>query len=325
MDAHTMPKTNDPRVADFVRSGQVRVALFLPQYTKDPVTGELRGGPVFRDIARALADRIGVGVLLMGYQNPREIVECLKAGACDVAFMVPDTDRVDEVGFSPPVIESDFACLVPAGSSIRRMADADRSGVRIAAVRNHASTLALSRILKQAEVVTAETPDAAFALLRSGDSNAMASARSVLLQYSAKLLGSRVLKDRYGTQLLAMAVPKGPDGSPMSASSSKRPRRRGWCSRSSSAPAGLDSRWRPREIRRPGNESVSRDNSLRFRLPIVPSFLGQAPNIASRRRDQTCLFGDARVSGTEKGTFVNFRCLTSCFRPTQNTRTEQFC
>ena len=60
MDAHTISKAPDPRVTNLVRAGRVRVALFLPQYTKDPVTGELRGGPVFRDIARALADRIGV-------------------------------------------------------------------------------------------------------------------------------------------------------------------------------------------------------------------------------------------------------------------------
>jgi polar amino acid transport system substrate-binding protein len=213
MDPYTIPKANDdPRVAELVQAGRVRVALFLPQYTKDPVTGELRAASVFGDIARALADRIGVETLLTGYQNPREVVECLKTGACDIVFMVPDKSRVDEVGFSSPVIESDFTCLVPVGSAIRRMADADRSGVRIAAVRNHSSTLALSRILKQAELVTAETPDATFAMLRSGHANAMASARSVLLEYSTKLPGSRVLEDRYGAQLLAMAVPKGQAG-----------------------------------------------------------------------------------------------------------------
>jgi polar amino acid transport system substrate-binding protein len=209
MDAHTIPKANDPRVASLVQSGRVRVALFFPQYTKDPLTGDLRGGPVFKDIAGALADRIGVETLLMGYQNPREVVECLKANACDVAFMVPDKSRVDEIDFSPPVIESDFTCLVPVDSSICCMADADRAGVSIGAVRNHASTLALSRILKQAVMVTAETPDAAFALLRSGHSNVMASARSVLVEYSAKLPEARVLQDRYGSQLLAIAVPKG--------------------------------------------------------------------------------------------------------------------
>lgn len=212
MNAQIISKANDPRVANLVRAGRVRVALFLPQYTKDPVTGELRGGPVFRDIAGALADQIGVEVRLIGYQNPREVVECLKTSACDVAFMVPDMSRIADVGFSAPVFESDFTCLVPPGSSLRRMADADRPGVRIAAVRNHISTLALTRILKQAELVTAETPEATFAMLHSRQADAMASARSVLLDYSTKLPGSQVLEDRYGAQLLAMAVQNGQAG-----------------------------------------------------------------------------------------------------------------
>jgi hypothetical protein len=44
MNNRTIREANDPRVVDLVRAGKVRVGLFPPQYTKDPVTGELRGG-----------------------------------------------------------------------------------------------------------------------------------------------------------------------------------------------------------------------------------------------------------------------------------------
>ena len=74
---------------------------------------------------------------------------------------------------------------MPAGSSILGMADLDRAGVRIAAVRNDLSTVALSRMLKHADLVTAETPDATFALLRSGNFDAMVQVRSPLLDYAA--------------------------------------------------------------------------------------------------------------------------------------------
>jgi polar amino acid transport system substrate-binding protein len=106
-------------------------------------------------------------------------------------------------------MELDFTYLVPSGSSIRSVADADRPGVRIAAVSNHASTLALSRILKHAELVYAETPDTTFELLRSGHADAFAQARPVLLDYSTQLPASWVLPERYGAYLLAMALPKG--------------------------------------------------------------------------------------------------------------------
>src|SRR5262249_35317130 len=93
-------------------------------------------------------------------------------------------------------------------SPIRAIADADRSGVRIAVVRNHASTLALSRTAKNAELVSAEIPDATFDLLRTGAADAFASVRPNLMTYLSKLPGSRVLDDRYGSNVLSMVVPK---------------------------------------------------------------------------------------------------------------------
>jgi ABC-type amino acid transport substrate-binding protein len=79
----------DPRVADLVRAGRIRVALFLPLYAKDPVTGELRGnldGVFLIEIIQALAERLGVETQLVGYPTPPEAMNAIKAGACDVGF-----------------------------------------------------------------------------------------------------------------------------------------------------------------------------------------------------------------------------------------------
>jgi polar amino acid transport system substrate-binding protein len=105
-------------------------------------------------------------------------------------------------------MEVDFTYLVPAGPSIRSVADADRPGVRIAVVRNHAMDLVLSPILKRAELVRAETPDGTFEMLRAGHADVQAGVRPALLEYSAQLPGSRVLEDRYGVNRVAMVVPK---------------------------------------------------------------------------------------------------------------------
>ena len=205
----------DPRVSDLAHSGTLRVALFLPMYARDPVTDELRGfgpGAVFIDIARLLAARIGVEVLLLGYQVPREVVHCLRTGACDVAFMGAQRSRAVEVDFTPPVVHLDYTCLVPEGSPIRSIADADRPGIRIAVVRDHASTLALDRVLKHAEPAGAEIPDDAFDLLRTGRADVFASVRPALMEYSARLPGSRVLDGRYGFNPLVMAVARAQTG-----------------------------------------------------------------------------------------------------------------
>ena len=210
-----VPQAPDPRIADLVRAGKLRVALFLPQYTKDPATGELRGsgpGVLNIEIARALAARLGVEMVLAGYPTTSDAIECLKTAACDVAFMGIDPSRAALVSFSPPMSELDYTYLVPAGSLIRSMADVDRPGVRIAVVRNHASTLDLNRMLKHAEQVAAETPDAAFELVRTGRAETLASTRPALVEYSAKLPGSRVLEDRYGANITGIVIAKGQAG-----------------------------------------------------------------------------------------------------------------
>jgi polar amino acid transport system substrate-binding protein len=139
-------------------------------------------------------------------------VECLKTGACDIGFLGIEPSRVAELDFSPPIFQFDYCYLVPARSTIHTVANADRPGVRIAVVRNHASTLALSRVVKHAELVGSELPDAAFALLRPGDADALAFPRDVLLDFSVKLPGSRVLEDRYGVNRVGVAIRKGQTG-----------------------------------------------------------------------------------------------------------------
>jgi len=202
----------DPRVSDLVQAGIIRTALFLPQYTRDAATGELHGvgmGFVALEITRALAARLGIEMFVAELPTPPTAVECLKTGSCDVAFLGIEASRAAQIDFSPPIIQFDFTFLLPAGSPIHNIADADQAGVRIAIVRNHASSLALSRIVKHATLSAAELPDTAFDMLRTGSVDALAAPREQLLDYAGKLPSSRVLEDSYGINLVAMAVPKG--------------------------------------------------------------------------------------------------------------------
>jgi polar amino acid transport system substrate-binding protein len=205
----------DPRVADIVRAGKIRIGLHLPQFIKDPATGEIHGngtGAVIEQVARALAEHLGVGLELVGHPSPPALVECLQAQACDAGFLGFLTNRTGEVGFTAPYIQVPFTYLVAPGSSIRSIADADQAGIRIAAVRSHASTQTLSRILKHAEMVVVEIPDEAFELVRTGRADAWASPRPPLLEYATRLSGARVLDDHYGANLQSMAVPKSQAG-----------------------------------------------------------------------------------------------------------------
>ena len=197
----------DARVADLAQRGTLREGLFPPQYVKDTATGEPKSAWV--EVARALAARIGVAFVPVEHATPIQAIECLKARECDIILLPFDARAADVADFSSPYMQFEYTLLVPTGSSIRRFADADQTGVRIAAVRNHASTNTLGSLLKRAEVVYAETPDPTFDLLRSGKADVMASTRPTLLDYSTRLPGSRVLEDHYGANLNRIVILKG--------------------------------------------------------------------------------------------------------------------
>lgn len=208
-----MKHSLDPRVADLVRAGRIRVALGLGSPAlalKDPATGELRGPAL--DLARALAARIGIELMPIEYPRPGAIMEGVRTSAWDVTFLVIAPDRAAEGDFSSPYMQSDFTYLVPAGSSISNVADADRPGVRIGVPRGDASDLRLSKLLNRAELVRTDSLAAAVDLLRTGQADAYAAGRTVLLALAAQLPGSHVLEDGFGLISYAALVPKGNPG-----------------------------------------------------------------------------------------------------------------
>ena len=194
------PQTADPRVADIIQSGKIWIGVFPSfQYSKD-ANGKPRG--LALGIANALAADMGIReVVTAEFPTPPQVIACLKDGGCDVGFMLVDPARAKEVDFTPAFVRSDFTYLVPPGSSLKTAADVDRPGIRIAVVRGHASTISLVRIIKQAQPVYADTYDPTFALLRSGQADAFASIREMLIQYSTQLPGSRVLGRQLSSEL----------------------------------------------------------------------------------------------------------------------------
>jgi len=197
--------TSDPRVADLLRAGRLRFGLFPSFFYGKKPNGELHGVGV--EIAKALSARIGVPLELSEYPSPPGVVQALANGDIDVATLGLDPARAAHVDFTPPYMKADFSFLLPPGSNITDVADADRPRTRIAIVRNHAMDTALT--LEYAQRIYAEVPDTAFDLLRAGKADALAGIRPGLLNYAAKLPGSRVLDDSYGANILALAVAKG--------------------------------------------------------------------------------------------------------------------
>ena len=202
--------TQDPRIADLIRAGELRVGLglgVLMQAVKNPTTGELHGAAL--EMARALAARIGVKLVTVEYPRPGAVIDGVRTNAWDLSFLVINPARMAEVDFSHPFLQSDYTYLVAPGSPIRGVADADRTGVRIAVPRGDGSDLYLSRTLKRAELVRTDSHAAAMDLLRTGGADAKASPRFVLVTESPEVPGSRVLDEGFADISFAAVVPKG--------------------------------------------------------------------------------------------------------------------
>jgi polar amino acid transport system substrate-binding protein len=199
-----IPSSSDLSV--IAPAGVLRLALFPSFFYRRGDDGQPRGVGI--EIARALAERAGAALRADEFTSPPKVVAALAAGAADVALLGIDAERGKEVDFSQPVLAADFTFLVPPGAVARELADADRADRRIAVVRHHAMDTALRGQLRAATPVYADTPDAAFELLRSGQANVLAGIRPGLLAYAKVMPGARVLPGRYGRNVIALAVRK---------------------------------------------------------------------------------------------------------------------
>lgn len=197
-------------LSDLAPTGKLRVGINYGNpvlATRDPGSGKLRGVAV--DLARELGRRIGAPVELVGYEAAGKMVEALKAGAWDIAFLAVEPGRAGEISFTAPYIEIEGAYLVPAGSPLRAIADVDRKGVRVALAAKSAYDLFLSRSLQHAQLVHAPDPNAAFELLAAGKAEVFAGVRQTLIASAAKLPGSRLLDGRFMAIHQALGIPKG--------------------------------------------------------------------------------------------------------------------
>jgi len=201
---------DDPRVADLVKAGAVRVALDVANpllAARSPVTADYRGLTV--GVANALAGRIGVAPRLLPYTEPPEILDALKAKALDVGFLAIDPARAAVVDFSPALVEVDNAYLIAPGSRVREVGDLDGAGVRIAVVKEYGADLFLTRVLRRATVIRSPDLTAAVDLVITGQVDGAAGHLPSLRALAPKLPGARLLVDRFIRESYGIAVPKG--------------------------------------------------------------------------------------------------------------------
>jgi polar amino acid transport system substrate-binding protein len=168
-------------------------------------------GPV-ADFVKELARRLGVPYALIPSPSTPDIIARLNAGTADIGFFAYNAGRAKQVDFSPPWLLMPNTYIVRADSPIRKVADADRKGVHIQAVKGDTQDVYLSNNLKNTRVdavAAMPAPEEIEQMLLGGTIDAFAANRQRLVGIESRFPKLRVIEDDYFVAGQAIAVVKG--------------------------------------------------------------------------------------------------------------------
>jgi len=176
----------------------------------DAKTGEVTG-PV-ADLVKELARLLGSPYTLIPAAGARDVISRLQAHTADLGFMAYNAGRANDVDFSAPWLLMPNSYIVRADSPLQTVADADRAGVNITAVKGDTQDVYLSANLKNNHVNTVPAMpslDELAGMLLNGKMDAFAANRQRLMEAAALFPSLRVVSDNYFVAGQAVALAKG--------------------------------------------------------------------------------------------------------------------
>jgi ABC-type amino acid transport substrate-binding protein len=205
----TAPSPAEAALRALAPHGVMRAAINLGNSVlaqKAHLTGDLAGVSV--ELAKALGVRLGVAVQLVEYTAAGQVVEALKAGSWDLAFLAVDPARSVDIVFTPPYVLIEGAYLVRDASPITVPADVDSRGIRVATGAGSAYDLFLARTLKHATIERSSTAREALELMAQEERDVAAGVRAVLERFALQHGGLRLLQPSFMVIEQAIAIPR---------------------------------------------------------------------------------------------------------------------
>ena len=161
------------------------------------------------DMARAIADRLGVPVRFVTYPKPGELADAAGADAWDIGLIGAEPARAEKIEFTPAYVEIQSTYLVPPGSSLQSVDEVDRSGMRIAVAARTAYGLWLERNIQHAKLVQSDSLDASFEQFQRERLDALAGLRPRLLSDVERIPGARILPGQFAAVQQAVGTLRG--------------------------------------------------------------------------------------------------------------------
>lgn len=197
------------RLAELVGpDGRLRAAI----NTGNAALVQVRGGAltgVSPALARRLAEALGVEFHPVLYPGAGKVVADADKGIWDVAFLAVDPARAGLLAFTRPYVIIDTTYAVRCGAPFQTVASLDARGLTLLVARGSAYDLHLTKVLRHAELVRADSPSDSIVRFLAGEADAVAGVRQTLASHLSGREGVRILPDAIVSVGQAMALPRG--------------------------------------------------------------------------------------------------------------------
>ena len=200
---------SDKVKAELAPTGVLRAGINLSNFLL--VTGRSGNGDpegVSPDMARAIADRLGVPVKYVPFKTPGELADQAGNNVWDIGNIGAEPQRAAVIAFTAAYCEIEATYMVPAGSPIKTIADVDKKGVRIAVSARSAYGLWLENNIKNATLVPIAGLDAAFNKFVDDKLDVLAGLRPGLLKDIDKLPSATILDGKFSAVQQAVGTPR---------------------------------------------------------------------------------------------------------------------
>ncbi len=172
----------------------------------DPATGAPGGVSV--DLARALAQRLGVALELVVFDAAGKSVDAVAKEQADIGFFAIDPLRGAHIAFTAAYVLIEGSYLVREASPLQHNDEVDASGQSVVVGKGSAYDLYLTRELKNAQILRAPTSPTVVQTFLDSNADVAAGVKQQLEADSRALGGLRLLPGRFMVIQQAMGMPK---------------------------------------------------------------------------------------------------------------------
>lgn len=204
-----MTAVNQNIVNQIAPTGILRVGINLGNPILaglDPSTKQPFGVSV--DLARELANQLNINATFTSYQKASDTIDSLKNGDSDLIFVAIDPVRGKELAYSYAYIQIEGAYMVRDSSTISSNDSVDQVGTHIVVGKGSAYDLYLTRELKNATIVRANSSQDVLDDFMNSNHEVAAGVKQQLEMDAKRYNNLRMLPGRFMVINQAMAVAK---------------------------------------------------------------------------------------------------------------------